>query len=100
MLQNDLKVSITNVASTAAKNIAKAMNVKQPELHRFTVIHRDSLSIILINYPIQHLEYNYISYLVRSFEADEIEELIIITSDIRFIQDSMLWIELNKFLEE
>ncbi|EAC3708925.1 DNA primase, partial [Listeria monocytogenes] len=34
MLQNDLKVSITNVASTAAKNIAKAMNVKQPELHR------------------------------------------------------------------
>lgn len=86
MLQNDLKVSITNVASTAAKNIAKAMNVKQPELHRFTVIHRDSLSIILINYPIQHLEYNYISYLVRSFEADEIEELIIITWDIRLFK--------------
>ncbi|EAD4735579.1 TPA_asm: DNA primase [Listeria innocua] len=100
MLQNNLKVSITNIASTAAKNIAKAMNVKQPELHRFTVIHRDNLSIILINYPIQHLEYNYIGYMVRSFEADEIDELIIITSDIRFIQDSIIWIELNKFLEE
>lgn len=100
MLQNDLKVSITNIASTAAKNIVKAMNVEQPELHRFTVIHRDNLSIILINYPIQHLEYNYVSFLFRSFEVYEIDELIIVTSNIHFIQESIIWDKLNEILDE
>ncbi|CWV27766.1 Uncharacterised protein [Listeria monocytogenes] len=48
MLQNNLKVSITNIASTAAKNIAKAMNVEQPESHMFTVINRYKLTLMLL----------------------------------------------------
>ncbi|EJC8843160.1 DNA primase [Listeria monocytogenes] len=100
MLQNDLKVSITNVASTAAKNIAKAMNVEQPESHIFTVINRDKLTVMFINSQVHHLQGKYISTFFRHSNVNEMEELIIITSDIRFIQVSMLWIELNKFLEE
>ncbi|EFI82755.1 hypothetical protein [Listeria grayi] len=100
MLQNDLKVSITNIASTAAKNIAKVMNVEQPESHIFNVINRDKLTVMFINSPVHHLQGKYISAFFRHSNVNEMEELIIITSDIRFIQDSMLWIELNKFLEE
>ncbi|EAC2977732.1 TPA: DNA primase [Listeria monocytogenes] len=100
MLQNGLKVSITNIASTAAKNIAKAMNVEQPELHIFTVINRDKLTVMFINSPVHRLQGKHISAFFHHSNVNEMEELIIITSDIRFIQDSMLWIELNKFLEE
>lgn len=100
MLKNDLKVSITNIASTAAKNIAKAMNVEHPELHIFTVIHREKLTVMFINYPIHHLKEKYISAFFRHSNVNEMEELIIITSDICFIQDSTLWIELNNLLDE